>query len=114
MVIIMPHPTGPTDTNMVEVAKRLRKPYPQIAKHLMRPRRSKKPVNVGTLGKASEKSSTLAVGGIVLASGEITKPVSVYAWKFSAKAKEKITKAGGKAMPLAELAESKEKARVVI
>ena len=110
----MPRPTGPTDPNAVETAKRLRKAYPKIAKYLMRPRRSKSAVNVGKLEKAAKCGGALAVPGKVLSAGEISSPISVYAWRFSKQAKEKITKAGGKAMPLAMLAESKEKARVVI
>ncbi len=110
----MPHPTGPTDPNVVEVAKRLRKAYPKIAKYLMKPRRSKSAVNVGKLEKAAKGDGALAVPGKVLSAGEISTPISVYAWRFSKQAKEKIIKAGGKALPLAMLAESKEKARVVV
>lgn len=108
----MPHPTGPTDPKAAETAKRLRKSYPQIAKQLMKPRRSKGAVNVGKLEKA-KGDGPLAVAGKVLGAGEISRPINVYAWQFSKEAKQKITKAGGKAMPLQELAESREKARVV-
>jgi len=66
-------------------------------------------INVGdleTLGLAEVDLAKLVEGGVikvpkdglkVLGDGEITKPVTVKAHKFSASAREKIEKAGGKA-----------------
>lgn len=112
-MIVMPRPTGPTDPNATELARRLRKGYPQLARQLTKPARSKAPVNVSRLDRAARQGAALAVAGKVLAAGEITKPVNVYAWQFSKTARKKIEAAGGSCRSLAELAESREKARVV-
>ncbi|HDD72605.1 MAG TPA: 50S ribosomal protein L18e, partial [Candidatus Aenigmarchaeota archaeon] len=60
----------------------------------------------------------IVVPGVVLGSGEITKPVSVAALRFSKSAEEKIKKAGGKCMSLEEFSELypgkfKNKARIM-
>lgn len=111
----MPHPTGPTDPNLQALIKKLKrnKEYARLAKHLAKPRRSKGAVNLIKLDKAAKKSDTLVVPGKVLSMGEISKPVNVYAWQFSAAARKKIENAGGKCFPLELLLELKEKARVV-
>ena len=110
----MPRPTGPTDPNMILLAKKLRKNYPELSKHLSKPRRSKRAVNVGRLNKMANSNEVFAVPGRVLSVGELTKAVNVYACHFSKQAKEKISKAGGKFSSLDALTASKEKVRVVI
>jgi large subunit ribosomal protein L18e len=98
----MPHPTGPTDPNTTALIKKIRskkeKFYLDLAKHLAKSARTKKPVNVSKIAKFSQDS--IVVPGKVLGGGEITKPVTVYALQFSKEAHRKITSAGGKCLPL--------------
>jgi large subunit ribosomal protein L18e len=50
--------------------------------------------------------NVVIVPGKVLAAGKIDRPVTVAAFNFSAKAREKIIRAGGKAISIGELLES--------
>jgi len=114
----MPKPTGPTDPNLNELIKELRKTkqksYLVLARHLEKSRRKKLGVNVSKIDRISKEDEAVAVPGKVLASGEIKKPVNVYAWSFSKEAKEKITKAKGTCMMLDDLIKNKTKARIII
>lgn len=111
----MPHPTGPTDPNVTALVSTLRgkkeKFYLVLARHLEKPKRSKKPVNVTKIGKFAYENEAVAVPGKVLGSGEIKKPVKVYALSFSKEAKNKITNAGGQCLALKD---ADKKARVLI
>ncbi len=111
----MPHPTGPTDPNtgaLISALKRKKeKFYLKLARHLAKPARNKKPVNVTKLDRVSLPGDTVAVPGRVLGAGEIRKPVTVYAMYFSKEASKKITNAGGKCLPLEGV---DKKARIVI
>jgi large subunit ribosomal protein L18e len=40
---------------------------------------------------------------VVLSEGELTKKLTIAAWRFSAKAKQKIEKAGGRVISIEEL-----------
>jgi large subunit ribosomal protein L18e len=77
-----------------------------LAKKLNRPRRKAYEVNLFSLEKHAGKG-TIVVPGYVMGTGDITKPVTVAAIKFSAKAEERIRKAGGKTMDMEEFTESK-------
>jgi large subunit ribosomal protein L18e len=83
-----------------EKGRQENKPFWQaLAKKLNRPRRKAYEVNLFSLEKHAGKE-TVVVPGYVLGSGEITKPVTVAALHFSAKAEEKIRKTGGKALDI--------------
>ncbi len=114
-VIIMPHPTGPTDPNVKALISRMKRKkerfYLVLARHLEKPKRSKRPVNVTKIGKFAGENEPVAVPGKVLGSGDIRKPVTVYALSFSKDAERKIAAAGGKCLPLAEV---DKKARIII
>ncbi len=111
----MPHPTGPTDPNTIKLIRTMEKKkekfYLRLARHLAKPSRSKKPVNVTKIGKFANSNETVAVPGKVLGSGDITKPVTVYALSFSKDAERKITASGGKCLPLDSV---DKKARIII
>ena len=111
----MPHPTGPTDPNtkkLIEMMeKKKEKFYLQLARHLAKPTRAKKPVNVTKIGKFAANNEAVVVPGKVLGSGDITKPVIVYALSFSKDAKKKIMLSGGKCLPLDSV---DKKARILI
>jgi large subunit ribosomal protein L18e len=108
----MPRPTGPTDPNLLKLIREMRKGgHADIAKLLSKPRRQKLSVNVARIGKFP--SDKVAVAGKVLGTGEIKKPVTVYAWQFSKEAKKKIEGAKGTCMPLSDLAHTKDKIMVI-
>ena len=114
----MPHPTGPTDPAMRRLALDLRKTknkiYVDVARRFEKSRRSKRAVNINRLSKLSAKYSTFIAPGKVLGLGELNKAINVYAWSFSKEAKEKITKSGGKALPLKNIIKDKPDARLVV
>jgi len=74
-----------------------------IAEGLNRPRRRRCEVDISRIEKFAMAKETVVVPGIVLGKGEVTKPLNVAALKFSASAKMKIEKAGGRCMDISEL-----------
>ena len=74
-----------------------------VSKGLKRPGRKSYEVNILRLEKHSKSNDNIVVPGIVLGTGILTKPITVAALRFSDSAKEKITKAGGKALSIEEL-----------
>ncbi len=96
-----------------EKGRQENKPFWQaLARKLNRPRRRAYEVNLFSLEKHAGKE-TVVVPGYVLGSGEITKPVTVAALRFSGKAEEKIKKAGGKVMAIEDFVESKPNLKTV-
>lgn len=69
-----------------------------LAKKLNRPNRKGYEVNLFRLEKNAPAKSTIVVPGSVLGTGQITKPLTVAALRFSSGAEEKIKKAGGHTM----------------
>src|SRR3989338_268429 len=102
----MPHPTGPTDPSTRALIsafnKRKEKFYLALARRLAKPTRSKVPVNVSKISKFAN-SEPVVVPGKVLGSGQINKPVTVYALSFSKEAERKITSSGGKCLSLRDV-----------
>jgi large subunit ribosomal protein L18e len=101
-----------TNPELVELIRFLRKQgkensaqiWRKIAESLAKPRRKRIAVNLSRLARYSQKGETLAVPGKVLGTGEMNHPVTVAAFAFSAKAKEKISTANGKCLTFTELA----------
>jgi large subunit ribosomal protein L18e len=71
-------------------------------------------VNVAKLEKYAKENSTILIPGKLLGGGEITKPLTVTAFRFSASAKKKIIDAGGKITSILELAESNPKGSGIV
>lgn len=113
----MPRPTGPTDPNMTKLIydfrKTKKKNFVVLAKHLEKARRSKTNVNVSKLSRFGENANC-AIPGKLLAAGELSFPIKVYAWSFSKQAKEKIEKAGGKCLPLNQLIKDNTSFKIVM
>ena len=111
----MPHPTGPTDPNTIKLIDKMKRKkeefYLQLARHLAKSMRSKKPVNVTKIGKLANDNESVAVPSKVLGSGDIKKAVKVYALSFSKDARKKIKSAGGECLPLDNV---DKKARIII
>ncbi len=101
--------TNPEMRRVIVGLKKLKK-YSELVKQLERPRRRRSSVNLSDIEKLNHhKIATTEV----LGSGEMTKSVNVYAWRFSKSAKEKIEKAGGKALSLDDLLRNKDEVVVV-
>jgi len=83
--------------------------WSDIAERLAKSRRKRVVVNLSRLNRYTKKSDTVAVPGKVLGSGEIEHPITVAAFTFSAKAKEKIIAVKGKCISFAELIKKKPK-----
>jgi len=109
--------TGPTNPYLKSLVEDLRKKsfetntpiWKDVAEKLSRSRRRKVAVNIFEIEKNTEKNDFVIVPGIVLSVGELSKPVNIAAWKFSASAEEKIKKAKGKMMSIEELAKENPK-----
>lgn len=74
-----------------------------VAKRLTKSRRNRIAVNVSRLNRYTEKKETVAVPGKVLGAGKIDHPITVAAFTFSEKAKEKIKAARGRTLSLLQL-----------
>jgi len=74
-----------------------------IAGGLNRPRRQGYEVGLDRLERFAKAKETIVVPGVVLGKGELTKPLNIAALRFSASARAKIEKAGGKCMDISEL-----------
>jgi large subunit ribosomal protein L18e len=74
-----------------------------VAERLAKPRRRSLVVNLSRLNRFAHKKETVIVAGKVLATGKIDHPMTIVAFAFSAKAREKIKAARGKCMSLFDL-----------
>lgn len=106
-------PTGPTNPYLKKLIENLKRKslelkapiWKDVAKKLAKPRRKRISVNLSSIERHTKAKDTVIVPGIVLGSGELTKPVDIAAWKFSAQAREKIKKAKGKSLTIEEILE---------
>ncbi len=80
-----------------------------IAEYLGKPKRKRVAVNISRLNRYTQKNDVVVVPGKVLGAGELDHPITVAAFAFSAKAREKIQKAKGKCLSLMELAQKNPK-----
>ncbi len=80
-----------------------------IAERLLKSRRRRIAVNLSRLSRHTSRNETVAVPGKVLATGEMTHPVTVAAYAFSGKAQEKIKAAKGKCVSFSDLAKKNPK-----
>jgi large subunit ribosomal protein L18e len=87
-----------------------------LSQRIAKPRRNRPSVNVWKIEKLAGvfPGKTLVVAGKVLGYGQISSKASVAALEFSAEAREKIEKAGGKALSLEGLAEKDTKAKELV
>lgn len=104
-------PTGPTNPYLKQLIEELKQKsrelkapiWRAVAEKLEKPRRKKVEVNICDIERNTKEGETVVVPGVVLANGELSKPVNVAAWRFSQKAEEKIKKVGGRVMKIEEL-----------
>jgi large subunit ribosomal protein L18e len=83
--------------------------WKDIAERLEKPKRKRISVNLSRLNRYTQKNEVVAVPGKVLGAGEINHPLTVVAFSFSAKAKEKIVAAKGKCLSFSAIIEKNPK-----
>ena len=116
----MAPPTGPTSLTTRKLITTLKKTgmkekvntWKAVAEQLQRPTRIRREVSLFTLNQHTKEGEIVVVPGKVLANGNLTKKITVAAFKFSAEAKEKINKIG-KAITIQELLKEQPKAKNV-
>jgi large subunit ribosomal protein L18e len=74
-----------------------------IAERLAKPNKKRIAVNLSRLNRHTERNDVVAVPGKVLGAGELNHPITVAAFAFSEKAKEKIKAAKGKCLSYFDL-----------
>jgi large subunit ribosomal protein L18e len=77
--------------------------WKDIALRLEKPSRNWAEVNLDRISKYILDKETALIPGKVLATGNLTKKVSIAAWSFSENAQEKIKKSGGKCISIEDL-----------
>lgn len=102
--------TGPTTLSLQNLIKELsvlgnkeNTPlWKRVSKELNKPTRIRRSVNIDRIQKYTREGEIALVPGKVLSDGELTKKLTVAAYQFSEKAKEKINKVG-KAITIKQL-----------
>jgi len=115
----MPHRTGPTNQELVELIAELKaegykgnKFLARLAEELEKPTRRRREVSLSNINRTARDGETIVVPGKVL-DGKVDKKLTIAAWKFSAQAMESIANAGGKIMSIQELIKSGKSARII-
>jgi large subunit ribosomal protein L18e len=109
--------TGPTNpylrsliSTLKEKSLELKAPiWRAVAEKLEKPRRKKVEVNLLKIERNTNVNDVVVVPGVILANGELSKPVTIAAWKFSSSAQEKIKKSGGRILTIEKLIEENPK-----
>lgn len=104
--------TSKTNPHLQRVVRELREVsretgaaiWRDVAERLERSRKNWSEVNLSRLSRYATKGDQIIVPGVVLATGDITTPVTVAAFRSSSAARKKIEAAGGRAISLLELA----------
>lgn len=103
--------TGPTNPYLRKLIEELKRKsleakapiWKATAQKLSKPRRQRIAVNLSRIDRHTQKNDVVLVPGIVLASGNLSKPLTIAAWKFSKSAREKVLKAKGRCLSIEEL-----------
>ena len=103
--------TGPTNPYLRQLIENLKKKslelkapiWKDTAEKLSKSTRQRVEVNLSDIDRNVTDGETVIVPGVVLASGNLTKKVSVAAWRFSQSAEQKIKSSSAKIMTIEEL-----------
>jgi len=90
--------TGATNLHLKKLIRELKKLsreqnvkiWKRVATELSRATRQRRVVNLDRINKHGKENETVVVPGKVLSGGNLNKKVTIAAWQFSEKAKEKI------------------------
>jgi large subunit ribosomal protein L18e len=77
--------------------------WKDIALRFEKPAKNWPEVNLDKINKNILKKETALIPGKVLSTGNLTEKITIAAWSFSNKSKEKIKESGGKYMSIEEL-----------
>ena len=113
--------TGPTNPLLKKLIQDLRKKSYEInsnflrdiAEKLNKPRRQRVEVNLAHIDRHTKKGDKVIIPGIVLGYGDITKPITIYAWKFSKPAQEKIKQSKSNAIYIDQLLKENPKGKKI-
>jgi large subunit ribosomal protein L18e len=75
-----------------------------VAKRLARSQRNRSEVNLSRVNRYAKDGDVVLVPGTLLASGTLTKKVTVAAFRASAQARRKVEAAGGETLTIDDLA----------
>ena len=78
--------------------------WQDVADRLERSRRNWSEVNLSRVSRYAAKGEKVVVPGVLLATGQLTVPVTVAAFRTSEAARKKVEAAGGRTVSLLELA----------
>jgi len=100
-----------TNPERLELARSLRKAskggkvaiWSLLAEYLNRSKRRRVAVNLSRIDRYTADGDIVLVPGKTLGSGILTHPVTVAAFSFSNKARERVEKAGGKCVTIREM-----------
>ena len=106
-----------TNPNLIELINKLYEQsrnedvaiWRDVAQRLERSNRRTAEVNLSDIDRHAEDGETILVPGKVLSNGDLDKKVDVVAFKFSAKAQDKIENAGGECISIEEIMENNPK-----
>jgi large subunit ribosomal protein L18e len=79
------------------------KVWRDIAEKLAKPNRNRVAVNLSRLNRYTHRNETAVVPGKVLGAGEMNHPITVAAFAYSEKAREKIKAVNGKCLSFSDL-----------
>ena len=104
--------TSKTNAHLTRVVRELRELsrenrvaiWRDVAERLEKSRRNWSEVNLSRVSRYAAKGEQLVVPGVLLATGDLSVPVTVAAFRSSAAARKKVEAAGGRAVDLLELA----------
>ena len=107
----MKKPTGTTNPNLSALLINLRKHtnkydakiWKTLTKYLKRSKRQKVTANLGNISRNTKSDDIVVVPGKLLGSGTLSHPLTIGAWTFSEKAKQKVAEAGGSCLSIEEL-----------
>ncbi|MHA1821894.1 MAG: 50S ribosomal protein L18e [Promethearchaeota archaeon] len=109
--------TGPSNIYARKLIRDLwktkRNIWRRVSEILSKPARKRPEINLYRLNKITKDNDIIVVPGKILGSGNIEHPLTIGAWKISALAKEKLTKANCKVLKIEELVEKYPKGKGV-
>lgn len=116
----MTKPTGPTNPNLKNLIRELKKLskkedvkiWRAVAKNLEKPTRQRRIVDLDRISRVTKENENIVVPGKVLSKGNLTHKITIAAWQFSEKAKEKIKKKG-KAISIQDLIKENPKGKKI-
>jgi len=79
--------------------------WKDIAERLERSLKNWANVNISRIERYANENEVVIVPGKVLSCGDLSKKITIAAWSFSKKAREKIEKAGGRCISIEQLVE---------